>query len=95
MEIFLQYTSTDSNLLSISELMNNKDKIFKNYTQNTILHNWANPISMLSNFHVSEALDCELIEYNITHNPFSEIIPDNTININKGFLYTVLAVVWD
>ncbi len=74
----------DSNLISISELMNDKNKIFKNYTQNTILHNWANPISMLSNFHVSKALDCELIEYNITHNPFSKIIPDNTIKINKG-----------
>ncbi len=39
---------------------------------------------MLSNFHVSKALDCELIEYNITYNPFSKIIPDNTIKIKKG-----------
>jgi L-alanine-DL-glutamate epimerase-like enolase superfamily enzyme len=73
----------DSNLITISELMDIK-KNSKKYNQNIILHNWANPISMLSNFHVSKALGCELIEYNITYNPFSRIIPDNTIKINKG-----------
>ena len=73
----------DSNLISISELIDNK-KNFKKYSQNIILHNWANPISMLSNFHVSKALGCDLIEYNITYNPFSEIIVDNNIGVNNG-----------
>ena len=39
---------------------------------------------MLSNFHVSKALGCDLIEYNITYNPFSEIIVDNNIGVNNG-----------
>ena len=73
----------DSNLISITELIDIK-KNFKKYTQNIILHNWANPISMLSNFHISKALGCDLIEYNITYNPFSKIIPKNTIKIKKG-----------
>ena len=73
----------DSNLISISDLLTLKNNS-KNYTQNIIFHNWANPISMLSNFHVSKALGCDLIEYNITHNPFSKKLLNNTIKINKG-----------
>ena len=73
----------DTNLISISELMEIKKK-FKFDSKKTIFHNWANPISMLSNFHTSKALGGELIEYNITYNPFSTIIMNNRMQINKG-----------
>lgn len=65
---YVDIIQPDTNMITISELLNLK-KIFKSSEKEIIFHNWSNPISMLSNFHMAKVFNSTLIEYNITSNP--------------------------
>ena len=73
----------DSNMITISEILKLKTHL-KNSKKKVIFHNWANPISMYSNFHLSKIFDSNLIEYNITYNPVIKNLLKETIKIKKG-----------
>ena len=73
----------DSNMIRISEILKLKTHLKKN-TKKVIFHNWANPISMFSNFHLSKIFDSNFIEYNITYNPIIKNLLKEKIKIKKG-----------
>jgi len=73
----------DSNMITISEILKLKTHL-KNIKKKVIFHNWANPISMFSNFHLSKIFDSNFIEYNITYNPVIKNLLKETIKIKKG-----------
>ena len=73
----------DTNLFPINEIHKLK-KNFEFAKKEIILHNWANPISMISNFHAAISLNSKLIEYNVTFNPIRSILLKNHIKITHG-----------
>ena len=73
----------DSNMISITEIIKLKTHL-KKKNKNIIFHNWANPISMYSNFHISKIFDSNFIEYNITYNPSVKNLLKDPIKLKKG-----------
>ena len=82
---YIDVVQPDTNIITISEILDLK-KLFKKLNKIVIFHNWANPISMLSNFHVSSALDIKLIEYNVSYNPTINFFLEKKFKIDKGYL---------
>tara|TARA_B100001964_G_C14156142_1_gene564378 strand:+ start:16 stop:1176 length:1161 start_codon:yes stop_codon:yes gene_type:complete len=80
---YIDILQPDSNMITISEIIGLK-KLFKKSNKMVIFHNWGNPISMLSNFHLSSALDLKIIEYNVTYNPTINFFLKKKFKINKG-----------
>jgi len=73
----------DTNMITITELLGLK-KLFKKSNKMIIFHNWSNPISMLSNFHLSSVFNNKLIEYNITYNPTINFFLKKKFKITNG-----------
>ena len=70
-------------MITITELLDLK-KIFNKPNKMVIFHNWSNPISMLSNFHLSSSLDNKLIEFNVTYNPTINSFLEKKFRIKNG-----------
>ena len=82
---YIDILQPDTNMITITELLNLR-KIFKKLNKIIIFHNWANPISMLSNFHLSSIFNCNLIEYNITDNPAINYFLKERFRIKNGYI---------
>ena len=72
-------------MITVTELLELK-KIFKKLKKMVIFHNWANPINMLSNFHLSSVFNSKLIEYNVTYNPSINLFLKKKFKIKNGFI---------
>ena len=75
----------DTNMITITELLELK-KVFKKLKKTVVFHNWANPINMLFNFHLSSVFNSKLIEYNVTYNPAISLFLKEKFNIKNGFI---------
>ena len=80
---YIDIYQPDTNMITITELLDLK-KIFNKPNKMVIFHNWSNPISMLSNFHLSSSFNNKLIEFNVTYNPTINSFLEKKFRIKNG-----------